>query len=87
MADIIIVGTGLAGLFCAYKLSKITKNIILITKGSLKLSNSYWAQGGIAVALSDNDSVEKHYNDTIKSGDSLCDEENVKNLFRLEEKL
>ena len=83
MADIIIVGAGLAGLFCAYRLSKITKNIILITKGSLKLSNSYWAQGGIAVALSDNDSVEKHYNDTIKSGDSLCDEENVKKLVQI----
>jgi len=83
MTDIVIVGTGLAGLFCAYRLSKITRNIILITKGSLKLSNSYWAQGGIAVALSNNDSIEKHYNDTLISGDDLCDEENVKKLVQI----
>lgn len=83
MTDVVIVGTGLAGLFCAYRLSRITKNIILITKGNLKLSNSYWAQGGIAAALSNDDSVEKHYNDTIKSGDELCDEANVKKLVQI----
>jgi L-aspartate oxidase len=82
MVDVIIVGSGLAGLFCAYKLLKFTKNILIISKGSLNISNSYWAQGGIAAVVSNNDSIENHYEDTIKAGDGLCDEERVKNLIK-----
>ncbi len=83
MTDAIIVGSGLAGLFCAYKLFKFTKNIIVISKGSINLSNSYWAQGGIAAALSGKDSIENHYNDTIKAGDGLCDGERVRKLVEI----
>ncbi len=83
MIDVIIVGSGLAGLFCAYKLLRFTKNIMIISKGSINLSNSYWAQGGIAVALSSEDSVENHYNDTIKAGDGLCDEKRVRRLVEI----
>lgn len=81
--DVIIVGSGISGLFCAYKLSKFTKNILIVSKGSINLSNSYWAQGGIAVAISDKDSLEFHYKDTIKAGDGLCDEERVKKLVSI----
>ncbi len=81
MLDVIIVGSGLAGLFCAYKLVKFTRNILIISKGSLNISNSYWAQGGIAAVVNDNDSIENHYKDTIRAGDGLCDEARVKDLI------
>ncbi|MCS7244790.1 MAG: FAD-dependent oxidoreductase [candidate division WOR-3 bacterium] len=81
--DVVIVGSGISGLFCAYKLSKFTKNILVISKGSINLSNSYWAQGGIAVAIGSKDSLEFHYRDTIKAGDGLCDEERVKKFVHV----
>lgn len=65
-ADIIIVGTGVAGLFCALNLPE-EKDILMITKSGLEESNSFLAQGGICVLKSDED-YESFFTDTIKAG-------------------
>ena len=77
--DTIIVGSGLAGLTAAYHASKYG-SVAIITKSQLDTSNSYYAQGGIAGAITDDDSPELHYQDTIIAGRGLCEEEAVKVL-------
>ena len=66
-ANVIIIGSGIASLQLAKKLSP-ELNVIIITKSSLATSNSYLAQGGISVALSPKDDPYKHYLDTIEAG-------------------
>ncbi|MFX0101360.1 MAG: L-aspartate oxidase [Candidatus Hodarchaeota archaeon] len=70
--DFLIVGTGISGLFLARKISRFG-SVLLITKKLKTDSNSTNAQGGIAVVLSDEDSIEKHIQDTLNAGDGLCD--------------
>ena len=77
--DHIIIGCGLAGLYSALNASRYG-TVALITKTTLDLSNSYWAQGGIAAAINNNDSPKFHFNDTIKTGHKLCSEDAVKIL-------
>jgi L-aspartate oxidase len=70
--DVVIIGGGLAGLFCALRLAPRTVTVIAaapIGKGA----SSAWAQGGIAAAMSSGDSVEKHLADTVASGDGIVD--------------
>ena len=65
--DILIVGGGLAGLFCALKLAPLPVAILAaapIGEGA----SSVWAQGGIAAAVSEGDSPELHAADTIAAG-------------------
>lgn len=72
----IIIGSGIAGLYTAIKLSEKTEgDILLITKSDLKESNSRYAQGGIVGVLPDNteDSIELHVEDTLKAGAGLSD--------------
>lgn len=66
-ANVIIIGSGIAALQLAKKLSH-DLNVIIITKTSVTTSNSYLAQGGIAVALSASDDSYKHYQDTLEAG-------------------
>ncbi len=70
--DTIVIGSGLAGLAAAYHSSSFGK-VVLVTKSELDISNSYYAQGGIAAALSDDDSPELHIRDTLAAGRGLCD--------------
>ncbi|MCF8420937.1 MAG: L-aspartate oxidase [Melioribacteraceae bacterium] len=77
--DFVIVGSGLAGLYCSYLASKYG-SVALLTKSSIKHSSSYWAQGGIAAVLHKNDSTKSHFQDTIDAGRGLCNEENVEIL-------
>jgi L-aspartate oxidase len=77
--DYIIIGCGLSGLYSALNASKYG-TVALITKTTLELSNSYWAQGGIAAAIHQDDSTQLHFNDTIKAGRGLCNESAVKIL-------
>jgi L-aspartate oxidase len=65
-ADVIIVGTGAAGIFCALNLPE-TLSIHMITKDSLENSASYLAQGGIA-ALKDADDFDDYFEDTLRAG-------------------
>ncbi len=71
-ADFLVVGAGVAGLRAAIELAKAGE-VVIVAKDSLRESSSEYAQGGIAVALSDDDEVELHEQDTLAAGDGLCD--------------
>ncbi|TVY06782.1 L-aspartate oxidase [Paenibacillus cremeus] len=69
--DVIVIGAGIAGLFTALKASE-THKVLMVTKKSLLDSNTRYAQGGIAAVISDEDSPEYHYQDTLIAGAGLC---------------
>lgn len=77
-SDFLIIGSGLAGLAAALKLSKLG-TVTIITKESSVSANSTWAQGGIAAVISAEDSFEAHIKDTLVAGAGLCNENTVKN--------
>ena len=70
-ADYVVVGSGVAGLRAAIELSK-GGSVLVLAKSDLSDSATAWAQGGIAVALSDEDEIGLHEQDTLKAGDGLC---------------
>ena len=70
--DVLVVGAGAAGLYTALCLPD-TLSVGLITKDTVSLSASEWAQGGIAAAISKDDSPLLHLEDTIAAGAGLCD--------------
>ncbi len=75
-ADYLVVGSGVAGLRAAIELSE-KGSVLVLAKSDLSDSATAWAQGGIAVALSDEDEISLHEQDTIKAGDGLCRAEAV----------
>lgn len=77
--DFLVIGSGVAGLRAAIELSSAGR-VTVITKDVATESSTEYAQGGIAVALSDEDEVGIHYEDTLRAGDGLCREEAVKAL-------
>ncbi len=70
--DVLIIGSGLAGLSLALR-TAVDKKICLVSKRNINDSASNWAQGGIAAVLNDNDSIEAHIQDTLIAGAGLCD--------------
>jgi L-aspartate oxidase len=70
-ADYAVIGSGVAGLRAAIELSECG-SVLVLAKSDLSDSATAWAQGGIAVALSDEDEIGLHEQDTIKAGDGLC---------------
>ena len=70
--DVLIIGSGLAGLTSALKLAN-HKKVLIVSKREIEDSSSQWAQGGIAAVMSDEDSVESHVKDTEFVGGGLCD--------------
>jgi L-aspartate oxidase len=78
--DILIIGSGLAGLAAALKMASIAK-ITLITKDKAQMANTSRAQGGIAAVMSTEDSFDSHVNDTLRAGAGLCNLEVVKNYI------
>lgn len=74
--DVIIVGSGVAGLSCAYHLDRSLK-VAVITKTELSYTATRYAQGGIAAAIGELDSIKDHFNDTIEVGRGLCDRDAV----------
>ncbi|MBS0498352.1 MAG: L-aspartate oxidase [Proteobacteria bacterium] len=72
--DTLIIGSGLAGFTLALHLAQY-KKVCIVTKQTTDSGASSWAQGGIAAALSTNDSPAKHVHDTLVAGAGLCDEE------------
>ena len=76
----VIVGTGIAGLWTAWRLASEGIPVVLVTKETLVDSASAWAQGGIAVALGPGDSPSQHAADTLAASDGLADPEAVRIL-------
>ena len=72
--DVLIIGSGLAGLTLALKVAD-EKKVCVISKRSINDGSSNWAQGGIAAVLADDDSIEAHIQDTLIAGAGLCDGE------------
>jgi L-aspartate oxidase len=69
--DFLILGAGVAGLRGAIELSQHGR-VIMVAKGGPQDNNSFYAQGGVAVALSEEDDVVLHFADTLKAGHQLC---------------
>ena len=69
--DVLIIGSGLAGLTSALKLAD-HKKILIVSKREIEDSSSQWAQGGIAAVMSNEDSIESHVKDTEFVGGGLC---------------
>ncbi|WP_353952682.1 L-aspartate oxidase [Knoellia sp. S7-12] len=79
-ADVIVVGSGIAGLTCALRLRERVDRVLLVTKTVLDEGSTAWAQGGIAAALHPEDSADEHLEDTLVAGVGLCDREAVEAL-------
>lgn len=80
--DVIVVGSGIAGLSFAVKVAEAGKRVAIITKKNSAESNTNYAQGGIAAVTSKTDDVETHVADTLEAGDGLCHEEAVREILR-----
>ena len=70
--DLIVVGSGAAGLYAALCLPE-RYSVLLVTKDTMRTGSSKWAQGGIAAAIADDDSPQLHLEDTLNAGVGLCD--------------
>jgi L-aspartate oxidase len=77
--DFVVVGCGVAGLRAAIELAQ-AGDVVALAKSDLGESATAWAQGGVAVALSDEDEISLHEQDTLKAGDGLCNPEAVRVL-------
>ncbi|KTD24372.1 L-aspartate oxidase [Legionella lansingensis] len=82
--DVLVLGTGLAGLNYCLQLLKLQPNvkIALVSKAESSECNSRYAQGGIAAAVSPSDSLESHIADTLDAGDGLCYQPAVEFIIR-----
>jgi len=78
-ADFLVIGSGVAGLRAAVELSQKGR-VLVLTKGHPLQSSSIHAQGGVAVAMSEEDDVSIHLTDTLKAGHGLCRKEAVRVL-------
>ena len=81
-ADVIVIGSGIAGLTAALTARRKNLSVLLLTKDVLSTGSTAWAQGGIAAALGPEDSPEQHFQDTLEAGAGLCDENSVKTLVQ-----
>jgi len=75
--DVLIIGSGAAGLTLALTLPEHLR-IAVLSKGELANGSTYWAQGGVAAVLDESDTVESHVADTLNAGAGLCREEAVR---------
>ena len=83
MAHVVIVGSGIAGLFAASMLADAGHEVTVATKQRTKDSSTNWAQGGIAAILdkTNTKAMEAHVQDTLRSGDGQCDEAVVRSII------
>ncbi|MCX6401925.1 MAG: L-aspartate oxidase [Propionibacteriales bacterium] len=79
-ADVVIVGSGIAGLTAALRLREHVDKILVVTKDVLAAGSTQWAQGGIAAALGPGDTPEEHELDTLVAGAGACDLDAVRAL-------
>jgi L-aspartate oxidase len=80
MADLLVLGSGIAGLSAAIRGARRGLSVTVLTKGDLAWSATRYAQGGVAAALSAPDSAELHLSDTLAAGAGLCDPDAVRVL-------
>ena len=81
-ADVIVIGSGVAGLTSALNLRAHNLSVLLVTKARIDEGSTKWAQGGIAAALGPGDSPEQHKKDTLVAGAGLCDTQAVDVLVK-----
>ncbi|MFJ9379475.1 L-aspartate oxidase [Streptomyces sp. NPDC101455] len=79
-ADVVVVGSGVAGLTAALRCEAAGLRTVVVTKARLDDGSTRWAQGGIAAALGEGDTPEQHLDDTLVAGAGLCDEKAVRIL-------
>ncbi|ROP40926.1 L-aspartate oxidase [Saccharothrix texasensis] len=87
-ADLLVVGTGVAGLTAALRARELGLRVLVVTKAAGEDGNTRWAQGGVAVVLPDEhdadstaDTIELHVRDTLVAGAGLCDEAAVEAII------
>lgn len=73
--DLLVVGSGIAGLYAAIRAQEHGASVLLVTKGGIEEASTRYAQGGIAAAVGHGDTPEAHLRDTIEAGAGLVDEE------------
>lgn len=78
--DFIVIGSGVAGLRASIELASTGARVTVLTKDKASESNTEYAQGGVAVVLSDDDNAELHEGDTLVAGAGLCDQKAVETL-------
>ncbi|MFF7488853.1 L-aspartate oxidase [Streptomyces luteogriseus] len=79
-ADVVVVGSGVAGLTAALRCEAAGLRTVVVTKARLDDGSTRWAQGGIAAALGEGDTPEQHLEDTLVAGAGVCDEDAVRLL-------
>src|SRR3546814_17740541 len=67
-AEVLVIGSGAAGLSCALRLAKAGHRVTVVSKTSLQSGSTLWAQGGISAVLDAEDSTENHVHDTLIAG-------------------
>ena len=80
--DLVIVGSGIAGLSFALKVAEAGHRVAIFTKKNKAESNTNYAQGGIAAVTSAGDDLDKHVQDTLEAGDGLCDPKVVREILK-----
>ena len=79
-ADVVVVGSGVAGLTAALRCEAAGLRTVVVTKARLDDGSTRWAQGGIAAALGEGDTPDQHLDDTLVAGAGVCDEDAVRLL-------
>jgi L-aspartate oxidase len=74
--DVVVLGSGAAGLSAALRLPRQLR-IAVLSKAGIEQGSTYWAQGGMAAVLHESDSLEAHVEDTVRAGAGLCHREAV----------
>src|SRR5690606_5154954 len=79
--EVLVVGGGIAGMTTAIEAARGGKSVLVITKDAREVSNTAWAQGGLAASLEATEpNIDSHTQDTIDAGDYLCDPTMVRHI-------